>query len=161
MGCCWPFVVHATIGDDSSGVVTSDRFSAYRDISDGHHQFCWAHLVRDFRAMVDQKHRGTGNPQGRDLSQTEYQHRRTNRKSEPICHLHPGSGQNLFAGYAASRIDRPTFAPPPKSGCEQLQIFQFFSADFSALSALHGDGTESRPPYPFRFPALYRRSCVK
>jgi hypothetical protein len=36
-------VVHATMGDDYRGVVTSDRFSAYSDIPDGRHQFCWAH----------------------------------------------------------------------------------------------------------------------
>ncbi len=78
-------VVHATMGDDYRGVVTSDRFSAYSDIPDGRHHFCWAHLIRDFRAMVDQN-RGTDNPQGRHLSHTEFQHRITNRKSEPVGH---------------------------------------------------------------------------
>jgi transposase len=80
-------VVHATMGDDYGGVVTSGRFSAYSDIPDGRHQFCWAHLIHDFRAMVDQQHRGTDNPQGSHLSQTEFQHRRTNRKSEPVDDL--------------------------------------------------------------------------
>jgi transposase len=80
-------VVHATTGDDYSGVVKGIRFSAYSDIPDGRHQLCWAHLIRDVRAMVDQQHRGTDNPQGRHLPQTEFQHRRTNRQSEPVGHL--------------------------------------------------------------------------
>ena len=80
-------MVHATMDDDCSGVVTSDRFSAYCDIPDGHHQFCWARLIRDFRTMVDQQHPGTDNQQGRHLPQTEFQHRRANRQSEPDGHL--------------------------------------------------------------------------
>ena len=61
-------VVHATMGDDYRGVVTSDRFSAYSDIPDGRHQFCWAHLIRDFRAMVDRG--GASEPIGTRLLQS-------------------------------------------------------------------------------------------
>lgn len=61
-------VVHATMGDDYRGLVTSDRFSAYSDIPDGRHQFCWAHLIRDFRAMVDRG--GASEPIGTRLLQS-------------------------------------------------------------------------------------------
>ena len=61
-------VVHATMGDDYRGVVTSDRYSAYSDITDDRHQFCWAHLIRDFRAMVDRG--GASEPIGARLLQS-------------------------------------------------------------------------------------------
>lgn len=45
------------LGDDFPGVVVSDRYSAYSHLEDHRHQFCWAHLLRDFQAMID---RGAG-----------------------------------------------------------------------------------------------------
>jgi len=55
------FVVHArrgisgltTLLDDVSGIIVSDRWSAYRWLPVYRRQLCWAHLQRDFRALVD------------------------------------------------------------------------------------------------------------
>lgn len=46
-------VVHELLGDDFSGVVGADRYSAYAAIPEDRRQFCWAHLLRDFQAMID------------------------------------------------------------------------------------------------------------
>jgi hypothetical protein len=43
----------ALIGEEFSGIVTSDRYSAYRWIEVTRWQVCWAHLKRDFTAMAD------------------------------------------------------------------------------------------------------------
>ena len=43
----------ALLGEDFNGIVVSDRYSAYSHLEDHGHQFCWAHLLRDFQAMVD------------------------------------------------------------------------------------------------------------
>jgi transposase len=43
----------ALIGEEFSGIVTSDRYSAYRWIEVNRWQVCWAHLKRDFTAMAD------------------------------------------------------------------------------------------------------------
>jgi transposase len=40
-------------------VVTSDRFSAYNWLPVGRRQLCWAHLLRDFQAMVDRGNAGS------------------------------------------------------------------------------------------------------
>jgi transposase len=45
--------VHALLGEDFSGIVVSDRYSAYSHLDDDCRQFCWAHLIRDFQAMID------------------------------------------------------------------------------------------------------------
>jgi transposase len=45
--------VHALLGEEFSGIVVSDRFSAYNHLDDHRRQFCWAHLLRDFQAMID------------------------------------------------------------------------------------------------------------
>lgn len=41
------------LGDDYSGIVGSDRYSAYHWIDPLHRQVCWAHLKRDFQAWVE------------------------------------------------------------------------------------------------------------
>jgi len=43
----------AMIGQEFSGIVTSDRYSAYRWIEVKQWQVCWAHLKRDFTAMAE------------------------------------------------------------------------------------------------------------
>lgn len=46
-------VVKELVGQDSAGVVTSDRFSAYGWLPVERHQICWAHLRRDFQKLVE------------------------------------------------------------------------------------------------------------
>jgi transposase len=41
------------LGERIEGVVVSDRWSAYSIVELTRRQLCWAHLVRDFRAMLD------------------------------------------------------------------------------------------------------------
>jgi transposase len=41
------------LGEKFRGIVVSDRYSAYSHLEDHCHQFCWAHLIRDFQAMID------------------------------------------------------------------------------------------------------------
>ncbi len=41
------------LGKDFSGIVGSDRYSAYSWIDPTHRQLCWAHLKRDFQALVE------------------------------------------------------------------------------------------------------------
>jgi hypothetical protein len=43
----------ALIGEPFPGIVTSDRYSAYRWIEVTQWQVCWAHLKRDFTAMAE------------------------------------------------------------------------------------------------------------
>ncbi len=43
----------ALIGESFPGIVTSDRYSAYRWIEVSRRQVCWAHLKRDFTAMAE------------------------------------------------------------------------------------------------------------
>lgn len=45
--------LRALLGDAPSGVVVSDRWCAYNRLDVRNRQLCWAHLKRDFRAMVD------------------------------------------------------------------------------------------------------------
>jgi transposase len=56
------FVIHARrglgglaalLGESVSGVVGSDRWSAYGRLPLGQRQLCWAHLRRDFQAMAE------------------------------------------------------------------------------------------------------------
>ncbi len=56
------FVVHAhrsqqvarqLLGDGFTGVLGSDRYSAYSYMPASRRQVCWAHLRRDFQAMID------------------------------------------------------------------------------------------------------------
>ena len=41
------------LGEKFNGIVVSDRYLAYSHLEDHCHQFCWAHLLRDFQAMID------------------------------------------------------------------------------------------------------------
>jgi transposase len=58
-------VAQALLGSQDNQVVGSDRFSAYEWIMARWRQVCWAHLRRDFQAMIDR--RGDGAPVGRQL----------------------------------------------------------------------------------------------
>jgi transposase len=62
------FVIHARrsaagltalLGEVIEGVVGSDRWSAYHKVAAGRWQICWAHLKRDFQAMVDRDNAGS------------------------------------------------------------------------------------------------------
>jgi transposase len=46
-------VVRRLLGPGFSWVLTSDRFSAYNWLAQRRRQVCWAHLKRDFQAMMD------------------------------------------------------------------------------------------------------------
>jgi transposase len=45
--------LRALLGEAVTGIVTSDRWSAYHSLDVYRRQLCWAHLIRDFRALVD------------------------------------------------------------------------------------------------------------
>ena len=45
--------VKELLGSDYAGIVGSDRWSAYNWLADEQRQLCWAHLRRDFQALVD------------------------------------------------------------------------------------------------------------
>jgi transposase len=56
------FVVHARrslaglqalLGEVIAGIVVSDRWKVYEVLADGQRQLCWAHLIRDFRAVAE------------------------------------------------------------------------------------------------------------
>ena len=47
------------------GVLTTDRYGAYAHLDPGRRQVCWAHLRRDFQAMIDRA--DAGSAVGRDL----------------------------------------------------------------------------------------------
>ncbi len=42
------------------GVLTTDRFPVYTHLRGDRRQVCWAHLRRDFQAMIDRRDRGSG-----------------------------------------------------------------------------------------------------
>ena len=42
------------------GVLTTDRYCAYAHLDPGRRQVCWAHLRRDFQAMIDRQDSGRG-----------------------------------------------------------------------------------------------------
>jgi transposase len=46
-------VVKGLLGETFDGRVVSDRWSAYTWLGDARRQLCWAHLTRDFQALVD------------------------------------------------------------------------------------------------------------
>ena len=46
------------IGPTYQRVLTGDRHSLYMHLPDWRHQLCWAHLRRDFQAMVDRNNAG-------------------------------------------------------------------------------------------------------
>ena len=41
------------LGENYSGIVGTDRFSGYAWMDPSHRQICWAHLKRDFQALVE------------------------------------------------------------------------------------------------------------
>lgn len=41
------------LGEEFAGTVITDRYGSYNWIDDARRQFCWAHLLRDFQAMID------------------------------------------------------------------------------------------------------------
>jgi transposase len=45
--------LEALLGETIAGIVISDRYSAYHRLDLYRRQLCWAHLVRDFQALVD------------------------------------------------------------------------------------------------------------
>jgi len=47
--------VKQLLGQDFSGVIGSDRWSAYNWLDPSRRQLCWAHLLRDFQAFVERK----------------------------------------------------------------------------------------------------------
>lgn len=49
-------VAQDLLGPDWTGVVGSDRYSAYRYLPLEQRQFCWAHLIRDFRKIAAYNH---------------------------------------------------------------------------------------------------------
>jgi transposase len=68
------FVIHARrsaagltalLGEVIGGIVGSDRWSAYHKVALNRWQVCWAHLIRDFQAMVDRAN--AGSPIGEEL----------------------------------------------------------------------------------------------
>ena len=58
-------VAKALLGSEPEQVIGSDRFSAYQWIAARWRQICWAHLRRDFQAMIDRG--GDGKPIGEAL----------------------------------------------------------------------------------------------
>jgi transposase len=49
-------VVQALLGPDWTGIVGSDRYSAYRSLPLDQRQICWAHLIREFRRIAAYNH---------------------------------------------------------------------------------------------------------
>ncbi len=43
------------IGAFYAGVVNTDRYGAYHWIDDSQHQYCWAHIIRDFRKISERE----------------------------------------------------------------------------------------------------------
>jgi transposase len=58
-------VLREVLGEEYGGVLTSDRAKAYNGQPLPRHQLCWAHLQRDFQAMIDRG--GVGEAVGRQL----------------------------------------------------------------------------------------------
>jgi len=46
------------------GILTTDRFPVYTHLAPDKRQLCWAHLRRDFQAMIDRKNAGSGVGEG-------------------------------------------------------------------------------------------------
>jgi transposase len=50
----------ALLGDYFRGIVGSDRLKAYNVLPDQQRQLCWAHLIRNLRALADYQHPDSG-----------------------------------------------------------------------------------------------------
>lgn len=48
-------VAKELVGEQSNGIVGSDRFSAYNWLADHLRQICWAHLLRDFQKILERE----------------------------------------------------------------------------------------------------------
>jgi len=46
-------------GEGFLGIVISDGYSSYHWVDEARHQYCWAHLKRDFKGMVDSRNAAT------------------------------------------------------------------------------------------------------
>jgi transposase len=55
-------VIKSLLGEDYRGTLGTDRYAAYAWLDVAFRQVCWAHLARDFRALVDRG--GTARPLG-------------------------------------------------------------------------------------------------
>jgi transposase len=55
-------VIKGLLGEDFAGWLTTDRYAAYTWVFVERRQVCWAHLKRDFQALVDRG--GPGQPVG-------------------------------------------------------------------------------------------------
>ena len=55
----------AMIGNNESGIVTSDRYPGYNYLTEANRQICWAHLKRDFQAIAERD--GDSKPVGEGL----------------------------------------------------------------------------------------------
>ena len=53
-------VVREVLRADYGGIVVSDRYSAYSNLPDDRHQFCWSHLLRDFQDLIERGGGSTG-----------------------------------------------------------------------------------------------------
>ena len=51
--------LRALLGPAYERILTSDRHAIYDHVPDDRHQYCWAHMRRDFRAMIDRKDAGS------------------------------------------------------------------------------------------------------
>jgi len=51
--------VRMILGEDRGAIITSDRFKSYDFLSIVRRQICWAHVRRDFQAMIDRKNAGS------------------------------------------------------------------------------------------------------
>ena len=47
------------VGRDFEKICTTDRLGTYHRLDSTRHQYCWAHLLRDFQAMVDRNTAGS------------------------------------------------------------------------------------------------------
>lgn len=62
-------VAQELLGEDFLGIVISDRYSSYHWVDEACHQYCWAHLKRDFKGMVDSR-----NPMTQTVGEELLQH---------------------------------------------------------------------------------------
>ena len=56
-------MIREMLGENYGGVLTSDRWTAYTWLK--RRQLCWAHLRRDFQAMIGREN--CGSPIGKSL----------------------------------------------------------------------------------------------
>ena len=57
-------VIQGLVGAAYAGTLVTDRYSAYAWLDVAYRQVCWAHLARDFQALIDR--RGPAAPLGRE-----------------------------------------------------------------------------------------------